>query len=197
MLLVTWYLHCWLFNFRLTSSCILHCWFFNFRLTSSCILSIDKLREINHSKTPSEHAFGDTRLIGNALLTSFLFYTLSVWEPTPGDYKFGNALLTSFLFYTLSVWEPTPGDYKFAKPNRTHFHWLAHYQRSCVAGLCNWINPSPIVTMVIKMKEVRRLCEWYVLQSTAIHRFRDRVKSCIITHAWPCIIYRETWFQFG
>ena len=130
-------------------------------------MPIEKLREIIYCKTPSEQAFSD----------------MHVWLVMHFDV---------FSFLTLSVCEPTPGDYKFAKRNRTHFHWLAHYQRSCVAGLCNWINPSPIVTMVIKMKGVRRLCEWYVLQSTTIHHLRDCVKSCIIAHAWPCIICRET-----
>ena len=76
---------------------------FNFRLTSSRILSIKKLREIIYNcKTPSEHAFSDTRLIGNALLTSFLFYTLSLCGPTPGDYKLRNQSNTLSLIGALS-----------------------------------------------------------------------------------------------
>ena len=85
---------------------VMHCLFvFIFSFDTRCQsvngptqLPIEKLREIIYSKTPSEHAFSDMCVV------------------------IGNALLTSFLFYTLSVCEPTPGDYKFAKPNRTHFH---------------------------------------------------------------------------
>ena len=68
-----------------------------FRLTSSRILSIKNLREIIYCKTPSEHAFSDTYLIGNALLTSFLFYTLSVCGPTLADYKLRNPIEHTFI----------------------------------------------------------------------------------------------------
>ena len=37
------------------------------------IMSIKKLREIIYCKTPSEHAFSDTRLIGNAIVDVFSF----------------------------------------------------------------------------------------------------------------------------
>ena len=60
-------------------------------------MSIKKLPEIIFCKTPSEHALSDTRLIGNALLTSFLFSTLSVCEPTPGDYKLRNPIEHTFI----------------------------------------------------------------------------------------------------
>ena len=50
---------------------------------------------------------------------------------------------------------------------------------------CKKIDPSPIETMAlkkVKIKEVKRFCEWYVLESAGMISFRECVKSCYIAY---------------